>query len=97
MCTQMGSAGTLVCCTGSLMCLAVYGCRMGGCNGSMVEYSCHSSIGQKYSLHNKFVMRGKGGLSRTKLYSARVSWILICKGKLNHLYSLMMYEKYERI
>jgi hypothetical protein len=55
------------------MCLAVYDCHMGVCNGSMVEYSCHSSIRQKYSVDNKFVMHGKEDLSHTELYSARVS------------------------
>jgi hypothetical protein len=78
------------------MCLAVYDCRMSVCNGSMVEYSCHSSIRQKYSVDNKFVMHGKAGLSRTELYYARVSWIQLCKGKLNPLYSIMVYETYER-
>jgi hypothetical protein len=70
-------------------------CCMGVCNGSMVEYSCHSSIRQKYSVQNKIVMHGKAGLSRIELYSTRVSWIQLCKGKLNPLYSIMVYETYE--
>jgi hypothetical protein len=45
----------LVSCTGSMMCLVVYGCRLGACNRSLVEYLCHSSIVQKYSVHKKFV------------------------------------------
>jgi hypothetical protein len=55
----------LVSCIGSLMCPAVYVCRMGACNGSLVEYSCHISIVQKYSMHNKFVMHWKGVLQCT--------------------------------
>jgi hypothetical protein len=39
----------------------VYGCRMGACDGSLVEYSCDSSITVKFSVHNKFIMHGKGG------------------------------------